>query len=67
MLESFLVALSVSILKYYAGLAQKNILEYLEDKKQLEEIEKKAEKYQKTIDAGVSREERRKAEDEALS
>jgi|688.fasta_scaffold1391725_2 hypothetical protein len=67
MIESFLVSLALAVIKYYAGIAGQNISDYLKERKELKENEKKAEDYQKIVDSPANREERRRAEDDLLS
>lgn len=67
MLESFLVSLAMAVIKHYAGIAGKNISDYLKEREELKENKKKAEDYQKVVDSPASREERREAEDRLLS
>ena len=67
MLESFLVSLAMAVIKHYAGIAGKNISDYLKEREELKENKKKAEDYQKVVDSPASREERKRAEDDLLS
>lgn len=67
MLQSFLVALAMEILKYYAPKGVANVLDYWKEQQALKENAKKAGKYQEVVDSPASREERRKKEDELLS
>lgn len=66
MLQSFLVAFAMEILKYYAPKGVANVLDYWKERQALKENEKKAGKYQPVVDSPAGRDERRKAEDEAL-
>ena len=65
-MQAFMVALAMEILKYYGpklGEAAKKVIEL---EKALAENKRKAGDYQKTVDSPAGREERRKAEDDAL-
>lgn len=66
-MQAFFVAFAMEILKYYGpklGEAAKKVYEL---DKALKENERKAGKYKEVVDSPAGREERRKAEDEALS
>lgn len=67
MIESFLVSLALAVIKHYAGIAGKNISDYLKEREELKENKKKAEDYQRVVDSLANREERRRAEDDLLS
>lgn len=67
MIESFLVSLALAVIKHYAGIAGKNISDYLKEREELKENKKKAEDYHRVVDSPANREERRRAEDDLLS
>ncbi len=67
MIQSFLVQLAMAILKYYAPIGVVSIWDYWKEREALRENKKKADKYQPVVDSPAGRDERRKAEDEALS
>ena len=67
MIQSFLVALAMEILKYYTPKGVASLWDYWKEREALKENKKKAEDYQKVVDSPAGREERRKAEDASLS
>ena len=67
MLQSFLVALAMEILKYYTPKGVASFWSYWKERQELKENAKKAGKYQEVVDSPASREDRRKAEDASLS
>ena len=67
-IELLLASLAKSILKHYAGKAGIAVFEYWSELNELKDNKKKSDKYEKVAkDPNASREERKKAEDEALS
>ena len=67
-MQSFLVSLCMAILESLLAKGTKAFKHYLELKKELEKNAKQASEYQKVVNKNPStREERRKAEDDALS
>ena len=67
MIQSFLVALAMEILKYYTPKGVASLWDYWKEREALKENKKKADDYQKVVDSPAGREERRKAEDASLS
>jgi len=67
MLQSFLVAFAMEILKYYAPKGVASVLDYWKEQQALKENKKKAEDYQRIVDSPAGREERRRSEDASLN
>lgn len=65
-LESFLVSLSMAVLKWAATKAGLETLEYVAELKAMEENKKKADAYKAGLKKGSTREERKQNEDNLL-
>ena len=67
MIQSFLVQLAMAILKYYAPIGVTSLWDYWKEREALKENKRKAGDYSDVVNSPANRDERRKAEDEALS
>lgn len=66
-LESYLVALSLAVLKYYAAKGGSSVEEYIKERLEVKGNESKADKYTEVVNKpGNTREERKDAENSAL-
>lgn len=65
-MQSFLVALCMAVLEKLLVKGTQEYLKYEALRAELKKNKEDAEDYQKVVDGGASREERRKAEDELL-
>ena len=66
MIQSFLVALAMEILKYYTPKGVASLWDYWKEREALKENKKKAEKYNEVVNSPADRNKRRDAENEAL-
>lgn len=66
-MQTFLVALAMEILKYYGPKLGEAAMKVIELEKALRDNKRKAGDYSEVVNSPANRDERRKAEDEALS
>lgn len=66
-MQTFLVALAMEILKYYGPKLGEAAMKVIELEKALRDNKRKAGEYSEVVDSPAGRDERRKAEDDALN